>query len=332
MLICYRQRVRLPDTTNTYGTGQSTTRAGPPALADRDRRVFGRPRCGRRPAAASDVQRVGSGWRALRAVAAAAVVAVVEEARPESWTRWSLVRDGGRRRRRPPPILMLTDNQLSPTRGGTAATSQEGRALSRNGQNSSDVITLIGRHGSIGIRAPQSSGSSGTRDELLGSPSETWYTRRTARTYCGRSTRPSYRRTAIATSAAEGAWTSLLADRGHDHQPPRAPAVRGLVSTLAMSANGKRWKRSSPPGVPRSLTNWPNGAFRIGLDHALHEASRDGSRFSSSISTISRPVNDTLGHDIGDQLLGRGRRRIASTLRPGGHGGAPRWGRISRSC
>src|SRR5205807_4510143 len=97
------------------------------------------------------------------------------------------------------------------------------------------------------------------------------------------------------------------------------PAVGGLDLNTRVDSERKALEvKLAHQEFHDSLTNLPNrAAFRIGLDHALHGASEG--RLAGLFLDLDdfKAVNDTLGHDIGDQLLVAVGARIASTLRPG---------------
>src|SRR2546430_13834287 len=97
------------------------------------------------------------------------------------------------------------------------------------------------------------------------------------------------------------------------------PAVRGLVLNMRDVSERKALEEKlTHQACHDSLTNLPNrAAFRIHLDHALHaDAERRIAVLFLDLDDF-KTVNDTMGHDVGDQLLAAVGARIASTLRPG---------------
>ncbi|HKV29831.1 MAG TPA: EAL domain-containing protein [Candidatus Dormibacteraeota bacterium] len=313
-------------TTNTYGTGNPTDTgwaAGYLLIAI----------AGLRAATTRAAGPVGSDgtpsriWLALPYVpiAAAAIVAVVEESLPGEldpvvfWSVMGLIVGVVLRQ-----YLMLTDNQLlnrrlEATAADLAKREEHFRALV---QNSSDVITLIGRHGSIRYQSASVERILGYKeDELLGKPfgdlvhpeDRTQLLRKIdeAINIVGPpiSAECRLRRVDDSYCLAEITITNLL----------ELPAVGGLVlNTRDVSERKALEEKLTHQAFHDSLTNLPNrAAFRIGLDHALH-GNAEG-RIAVLFLDLDdfKAVNDTLGHDIGDQLLVAVGARIASTLRPG---------------
>src|ERR1700730_182589 len=313
-------------TTNTYGTGNPTdtgwaagylliaiaglraaaTRAASPAASD------GTP---------------GRIWLALPYVpiAAAAIVAVVEEALPGEldpvvfWSVMGLIVGVVLRQ-----YLMLTDNQLLNRRleanaADLAKREEHFRALV---QNSSDVITLSGRPGSIRYQSASVERILGYKeDELLGKPfgdlvhpeDRTQLLRKIdeAINIVGPplATERRLRRVDDSYCLAEVTITNLL----------ELPAVHGLVlNTRDVSERKALEEKLTHQAFHDSLTNLPHrAAFRIHLDHAL-QGTTEG-RIAVLFLDLDdfKGVNDTLGHDVGDQLLAAVGARIASTLGPG---------------
>jgi diguanylate cyclase (GGDEF)-like protein/PAS domain S-box-containing protein len=97
------------------------------------------------------------------------------------------------------------------------------------------------------------------------------------------------------------------------------PAVDGLVlNTRDVSERKALEEKLTHQAFHDSLTNLPNrAAFRVVLDHALQGG--DERRIAVLFLDLDdfKTVNDTLGHEAGDQLLGAVAKRIESTLRPG---------------
>jgi diguanylate cyclase (GGDEF)-like protein/PAS domain S-box-containing protein len=97
------------------------------------------------------------------------------------------------------------------------------------------------------------------------------------------------------------------------------PSVEGLVlNTRDVSERKSLEEKLTHQAFHDSLTDLPNrAAFRIHLDHALHaDTNRRIAVLFLDLDDF-KAVNDTLGHEIGDQLLAAVGARIASTLRPG---------------
>ena len=99
----------------------------------------------------------------------------------------------------------------------------------------------------------------------------------------------------------------------------QVPAVDGLVlNTRDVSERKALEEKLTHQAFYDSLTNLPNrAAFRVVLDHALQGG--DERRIAVLFLDLDdfKSVNDTLGHEAGDQLLGAVAKRIEATLRPG---------------
>ena len=258
-------------------------------------------------------------------VVAAAVVAAIQEAQPgdlDPVVFWSLlavivlvlVRQ----------FLTLSDNlALNRKLEANAAELAKGQEHFRSlVQNSSDVITLIGRDGVILYQSASIERILGyTEAELVGEPfgdlvhpdDHTQMLRKIDEAI--NITGPPIavecrlRRTDDSYCPTEVTITNLL----------ELPAVRGLVlNTRDVSERKALEEKLTHQAFHDSLTNLPNrAAFRINLDHALHgDSDRRIAVLFLDLDDF-KAVNDTLGHDIGDQLLAAVGARIASTLRPG---------------
>lgn len=97
------------------------------------------------------------------------------------------------------------------------------------------------------------------------------------------------------------------------------PSVKGIVlNTRDVSERKALEEKLTHQAFHDSLTNLPNrAAFRINLDHALNA---DGERHIAVLFLDLddfKSVNDTMTHEVGDQLLAAVGARVASTLRPG---------------
>jgi diguanylate cyclase (GGDEF)-like protein/PAS domain S-box-containing protein len=258
-------------------------------------------------------------------IAAAAIVAVVEEALPgelDPVVFYSVIAVivGVALRQ----YLMLLDNQslnrrLAANAIDLAKREEHFHALV---QNSSDVITLIGRHGGIRYQSASVERILGYKEaELIGKPfgdlvhpdDRTQVLRRIdeAIQIVGPpiATECRLRRVDDSYCPAEVTITNLL----------ELPAVRGLVlNTRDVSERKALEEKLTHQAFHDSLTNLPNrAAFRIGLDHALHGPSEGRIAVLFLDLDDFKAVNDTLGHDVGDQLLVAVGARIAATLRPG---------------
>jgi diguanylate cyclase (GGDEF)-like protein/PAS domain S-box-containing protein len=258
-------------------------------------------------------------------IGGAAIVAIVEESRPGEldpvvfWSMMAVIVGVVLRQ-----YLMLTDNQILNRRLEANAIDLAKREEHFHSlvQNSSDVITLIGRHGSIRYQSASVERILGYKeDELLGKPfgdlvhpdDRTQVLRRIeeAINIVGPpiAVECRLRRVDDSYCPTEVTITNLL----------ELPAVRGLVlNTRDVSERKALEEKLTHQAFHDSLTNLPNrAAFRIGLDHALHGASEGRIAVLFLDLDDFKAVNDTLGHDIGDQLLVAVGARIASTLRPG---------------
>ena len=79
------------------------------------------------------------------------------------------------------------------------------------------------------------------------------------------------------------------------------------------------------------LTHLPNRTLFINrLQHALERARRGQTMTAVMFVDLDRFkwVNDSLGHEAGDRMLGAVAGRLATTVRPGGHRGPPRRRRV----
>jgi diguanylate cyclase (GGDEF)-like protein/PAS domain S-box-containing protein len=258
-------------------------------------------------------------------IAGAAIVATLEEWLPGELDRvifWSmmLVIVGVVLRQ----FLMLLDNQLLNRRleanaADLAKREEHFRSLV---QNSSDVITLIGRHGSIRYQSASVERILGYKEtELIDKPfgdlvhpdDRTQVLRKIdeAINIVGPpiATECRLRRADDSYCPAEVTITNLL----------ELPAVGGLVlNTRDVSERKALEDKLTHQAFHDSLTNLPNrAAFRIGLEHALQGDSERRIAVLFLDLDDFKAVNDTLGHDIGDQLLVAVGARIAATLRPG---------------
>jgi diguanylate cyclase (GGDEF)-like protein/PAS domain S-box-containing protein len=190
-------------------------------------------------------------------------------------------------------------------------------------QNSSDVITLIGRDGVIQYQSASVERILGYAEaELVGTPfgdlvhpeDQLQVLRKIeeAINIIGPPLAVECRLLRVDDSycPAEVTITNLL----------ELPAVRGLVlNTRDVSERKALEEKLTHQAFHDSLTNLPNrAAFRIHLDHALQGGDAEG-RVGVLFLDLDdfKAVNDSLGHDIGDQLLAAVGARIASTLRPG---------------
>jgi len=258
-------------------------------------------------------------------VAVAAITAAVEELAPselDSVVFWSLmgmvllvtVRQ----------FLMLVDNQaLNRQLEANATALREGEEHFRSlVQNSSDVITLIDRDGTIRYQ-------SASIDRIFG-----YGNGRLLGTHFGDLVHPDdatavlrrideainiegppisvecrLRREDDSYCPAEVTITNLLNVR----------SVHGLVlNTRDISERKALEEKLTHQAFHDSLTNLPNrAAFRVVLDHAL----QGGAKGQIAVLFLDlddfKAVNDSLGHEAGDQLLTAVGKRIEATLRPG---------------
>jgi diguanylate cyclase (GGDEF)-like protein/PAS domain S-box-containing protein len=95
--------------------------------------------------------------------------------------------------------------------------------------------------------------------------------------------------------------------------------VRGLVlNTRDVSERKALEEKLTHQAFHDSLTNLPNrAAFRVVLDHAMQGG--EERRIAVLFLDLDdfKTVNDTLGHEAGDQVLAAVGKRIEATLRPG---------------
>jgi diguanylate cyclase (GGDEF)-like protein/PAS domain S-box-containing protein len=189
-------------------------------------------------------------------------------------------------------------------------------------QNSSDVITLIGQDGVIQYQSASVERILGHREaQFVGRPfsdlihpeDRTSVERKIAEAVniMGPpiSVECRLRREDDSYCPAEVTITNLL----------ELPAVRGLVLNMRDVSERKALEEKlTHQAFHDSLTNLPNrAAFRIHLDHALHADAEHRIAVLFLDLDDFKAVNDTLGHEIGDQVLAAVGARIASTLRPG---------------
>jgi diguanylate cyclase (GGDEF)-like protein/PAS domain S-box-containing protein len=189
-------------------------------------------------------------------------------------------------------------------------------------QNSSDVITLIGRDGLIRYQSASVERILGySETELIGTAfgdllhaDDRLQVLRKIDEAINIAGPPlafecRLRRRDDSYCSAEVTITNLL----------EVPAVRGLVlNTRDVGERKTLEEKLTHQAFHDPLTDLPNrAAFRIHLDHALED---EGERRIAVLFLDLddfKAVNDTLGHDTGDKLLAAVGARIAATLRPG---------------
>jgi diguanylate cyclase (GGDEF)-like protein/PAS domain S-box-containing protein len=189
-------------------------------------------------------------------------------------------------------------------------------------QNSSDVITLLSRDGTIQYQSASVERILGYNDRrLIGSffgdlihPDDRLQVLRKIEEAINIPGPPiavecRLRRTDGSYCPTEITITNLL----------DLPSVEGLVlNTRDISERKALEEKLTHQAFHDSLTNLPNrAAFRISLDDALELDAEHRSAVLFLDLDDFKTVNDTLGHDVGDQLLAAVGARIGSTLRPG---------------
>ncbi len=189
-------------------------------------------------------------------------------------------------------------------------------------QNSSDVITLIGRDGAIQYQSASverilgytEGGLVGTSFGDLVHPDDRIQVLRKIDESVNIPGPPiavecRLRRDDDSYCPAEVTITNLL----------ELPSVRGVVlNTRDISERKALEEKLTHQAFHDSVTNLPNrAAFRVSLDHALNIGG--GRQIAVLFLDLDdfKSVNDTLGHEVGDQLLAAVGARIGSTLRPG---------------
>ena len=258
-------------------------------------------------------------------VAVGALVAAIDEVRPGQldpiifWTLLAIVALVVVRQ-----FLTLNDNlALNRQLEANAADLKKGHEHFRSlVQNSSDVITLIGHDGTIQYQSASVERILGyTEQQMIGTffgdlvhPDDRTQVLRKIDEAINIAGPPigvecRLRRNDDSYCPAEVTITNLL----------ELPAVHGLVlNTRDISERKALEEKLTHQAFHDSLTNLPNrAAFRVSLDHALNmDRERPIAVLFLDLDDF-KSVNDTLGHETGDQLLAAVGARIATTLRPG---------------
>ena len=117
----------------------------------------------------------------------------------------------------------------------------------------------------------------------------------------------------IHTRDGEERWLDITADRVHFHgQPSTIGTVFDITERKAAEARVREMAQRD------HLTNLPNRAlFQDRLELALTQAQRDGKHLALMFIDLDnfKPINDTHGHALGDQMLQEVARRIQGAIR-----------------
>lgn len=93
-----------------------------------------------------------------------------------------------------------------------------------------------------------------------------------------------------------------------------------LVSVFVVRHAARQARQLEHQALYDPLTGLPNRALLLDrLDHAIEQGKRQNAAFAVAVLDLDRfkEVNDTLGHDMGDQLLKSVARRLRDTVRAG---------------
>jgi diguanylate cyclase (GGDEF)-like protein len=89
-----------------------------------------------------------------------------------------------------------------------------------------------------------------------------------------------------------------------------AVRLRRVAAGQSRFPSGSRYRRDALTGLPNRV------AIVAAAERTIADAQRNGSQFALTVLNVSRlkPINDSLGHDVGDELLRRLAERLRSVL------------------